>query len=68
MVTSKEIRAAINALNESYLTSGEIASTTHVRKRTVYRIMKNFKETGSTKVQDYPIGFNLVLLYGVLGQ
>ena len=51
MVTSKETRAAIIALHQSSLTSTKIAFETHVAERTVYRIVKGFRETGSTEVK-----------------
>ncbi|KTF79861.1 hypothetical protein cypCar_00043621, partial [Cyprinus carpio] len=45
MVTSKETRAAIIALHQNGLTCKEIATKNIAPERTIYRIVKNFKET-----------------------
>ena len=51
MVTSKETRAAIIALHQNGLTCKEIATKNIAPERTIYRIIKNFKERGSTAVK-----------------
>ena len=51
MLTSKETRAAIIALHQSGLASKKIAFQTHMAERTVLRIIKGFRETGSTEVK-----------------
>ena len=51
MVTSKETRAAIITLHQNGLTCKEIATKNIAPERTIYRIIKNFKERGSTAVK-----------------
>ena len=51
MVTSKETRVAIIALHQNGLTCKEIATKNIAPERTIYWIIKNFKERGSTAVK-----------------
>ncbi|KTG01615.1 hypothetical protein cypCar_00040865 [Cyprinus carpio] len=51
MVTSKETRAAIIALHQNGLTCKEIATKIIAPERTIYRIIKHFKERGLTVVK-----------------
>ncbi|ROJ64723.1 Ankyrin repeat domain-containing protein 27 [Anabarilius grahami] len=51
MVTSKERRAAIISLHQNGLTCKEIAAKSIVPERTIFRIIKNFMERGSTVVK-----------------
>ncbi|KTF87869.1 hypothetical protein cypCar_00043140 [Cyprinus carpio] len=50
-VTSKETRAAIIALHQNGLKCKKIATKNTAPERTIYRIIKNFKERGSTAVK-----------------
>ena len=47
MVTCKETRAVIIALHKKGFTGKEIAASEIAHKSTIYRIIKNFKESGS---------------------
>ena len=51
VVTSKETRAAIIALHQNGLTCKGIATKNIAPERTIYRIIKNFKERGLTAVK-----------------
>ena len=60
MVTCKETRAVIIALNKKGFRGKDIAASTIAPKSTIYQIIKNFKESGSIvmnaskKVQQAP--------------
>ena len=51
MVTCKEIRAVIIALHKKGFTGKDIAASKIAPKSTIYRIIKNFKESGSIVVK-----------------
>ncbi|CDR00205.1 unnamed protein product [Oncorhynchus mykiss] len=51
MVTCKETRAIIIALHEKGFTGKDIAASKNAPKSTIYRIIKNFKESGSIVVK-----------------
>ncbi|KTF97169.1 hypothetical protein cypCar_00032972 [Cyprinus carpio] len=51
MVTSKEMHAAIIALHQNGLACKEIATKNIAPEGTIYRIIENFKESGSTAVK-----------------
>uniref|UniRef100_A0AAZ3RN43 Transposase Tc1-like domain-containing protein n=1 Tax=Oncorhynchus tshawytscha TaxID=74940 RepID=A0AAZ3RN43_ONCTS len=51
MVTCKETRAVIIALHKKALTGKDIAASKIAPKSTIYRIIKNFKESGSIVVK-----------------
>ena len=51
MVTCKEKRAVIIALHKKGFTGKDIAASKIAPKSTIYRIIKNFKERGSTAVK-----------------
>ena len=52
MVASKETPAAIIALHQNGLTCKGIAAKNIAPERTIYRIVKHFKERGSTAVKN----------------
>ena len=47
MVTCKETRAVIIALHKKGFTGKDVAASKIAPKSTIYRIIKNFKESGS---------------------
>ena len=51
MVTCKETRAVIIALHKKGFTGKDIAASKIAPKSTIYRIIKNFKESGSIVVK-----------------
>ena len=51
MVTCKETRAVIIALHKKGFTGKDIADSKIAPKSTIYRIIKNFKESGSIVVK-----------------
>ena len=51
MVTCKETRAVIIALHKNGFTGKDIAASKIAPKSTIYRIIKNFKESGSIVVK-----------------
>ena len=51
MVTCKETRAVIIALHKKCFTGKDIAASKIATKSTIYRIIKNFKESGSIVVK-----------------
>ena len=51
MVTCKETRAVIIALHKKGFTGKDIAASKIAPKSTIYRIVKNFKESGSIVVK-----------------
>uniref|UniRef100_A0AAZ3RNY5 Transposase Tc1-like domain-containing protein n=1 Tax=Oncorhynchus tshawytscha TaxID=74940 RepID=A0AAZ3RNY5_ONCTS len=51
MVTCKETRAVIIALQKKGFTGKDIAASKIAHKSTIYRIIKNFKESGSIVVK-----------------
>ena len=51
MVTCKETRAVIIALHRKGFTGKDIAASKTAPKSTIYRINKNFKESGSIVVK-----------------
>src|SRR4029434_10958359 len=51
MVTCKEKRAVIIALHKKGFTGKDIAASKIAPKSTIYRIIKNFKESGSIVVK-----------------
>ena len=51
MVTCKETRAVIIALHKKDFTGKDIAASKIAPKSTIYRIIKNFKESGSIVVK-----------------
>lgn len=51
MATSKETLAVIIALHQNGLTCREIAAKDIAPERTIYRVIKNFKERGSAAVK-----------------
>jgi hypothetical protein len=54
MVTCKETRAVIIALHKKDFTGKDIAASKIAPKSTIYRIIKNFKESGSIVVKKAP--------------
>ena len=50
MVTCKEARAVIIALHKRGFTDKDIAASKIATKSTIYRIIKNFKKSGSIVV------------------
>ncbi|CDQ87550.1 unnamed protein product [Oncorhynchus mykiss] len=51
MVSCKETRAVIIALHKKGFTGKDIAASKNAPKSTIYRIIKNFKESGSIVVK-----------------
>ena len=51
MVTCKETRAVITALHKKGFTGKDFAASKIAPKSTIYRIIKNFKESGSIVVK-----------------
>ena len=52
MLTCKETRAVIIDLHKKGFTGKDIATSKSSPKSTIYRIIKNFKESGSTVVKN----------------